>query len=61
MVEEWKEGNPGMVIPSWRIVSAQNDALDDEEELKQARGFPPRCETCYYECPSCGEFTTFNK
>ena len=41
--------------------AAQNDDLSDEEEVKRARGFPPRCETCLYECPSCGEITTFNK
>ena len=61
MVDEWKERNPGMGLPDRWQEAAQNNALDDEEELKQARGFPPKCEVCFYECPSCGEITTFNK
>ena len=60
-VEEWKDRNPGMGIPDKRPAAAQNDALDEEEELKRARGFPPKCATCYYECPSCGELSTFRK
>ena len=60
MEEERKDRNPGMGIGGGPA-AAQNDDLSDEEEVKRARGFPPRCETCLYECPSCGEITTFNK